>query len=105
MGKSAQEATAVLQGPKVEKLLENVTFMASEIVAESRSQLLAATADSATELDQSWSPPIFFYPDGTATTARVVLMNQRDRYVLVTMRGLTGVVSTRGLLTREELPK
>jgi prepilin-type N-terminal cleavage/methylation domain-containing protein len=105
VGESAQEAAAVLQGPKEETLPENVIFVSSEIVAETRSQLLAATADSTTELDPTWSPPIFFYPDGTATTARLVLMNQRDRYMLVTLRGMTGVVTTRGLLTREELPQ
>ncbi len=105
VGASAQEATAVSLGPKVESLPENITFMASEIVAEMRSQLLAATADSATEADQTWSAPIFFYPDGTSSTARLVLMNQHERYVMITIRGLTGVVTTRGLLTRDELPR
>lgn len=105
LGESAQDMAAVPLGPKVEVLPENILFMASEIVAENRSQLLAATADSATEADSSWSPPIFFYPDGTSSTARLVLMNQRDRYVLLTLRGLTGVVTTRGLLTQDELPR
>jgi Tfp pilus assembly protein FimT len=105
VGESAQEMATVTLGPKVEQLPENITFMACEIVAETRSQLVVATADSATEADPTWSAPIFFYPDGTSSTARLVLMNQRDRYVLLTLRGLTGVVTTRGLLTSAELPQ
>lgn len=105
IGESAQEMAAVSLGPKVETLPENIAFMASEIVAENRAQFLTATADSTTESDPTWSAPIFFYPDGTSSTARLVLMNQRDRYVLLTLRGLTGVVTTRGLLTRDELPR
>jgi hypothetical protein len=105
VGESVQEASAILLGPKVETLPEGVSFMASEIVSDTRSQVLAATADSATESDASWSVPIFFYPDGTSSTARLIVMNQRDRYVLLTLRGLTGSATTQGLLTQEELPR
>jgi prepilin-type N-terminal cleavage/methylation domain-containing protein len=105
VGASAQEATGALLGPKIEKLPESVTFMASEVANDVRSQLLVATANATTETDQVWSTPIFFYPDGTSSTARLVLMNTRDRYVLMTLRGLTGVVNSRGLLTADELPK
>lgn len=105
VGASSQEATQVMMGPKVEKLPENVTFMSSEIVGDMRAQFLAATANSASEYEQNWSTPIFFYPDGTSSTARLTLMNTRDRYVILTLRGLTGVVTSRGLLTANELPK
>ena len=105
VGESAQEMAADSLGPKVETLPEKISFNASEIVAETRAQFLTATADSATEADATWSAPIFFYPDGSSSTARVVLMNQHDRYTVLTLRGLTGVVTMRGLLTSDELPK
>lgn len=105
VGASAQDASQVMMGPKTEKLPDNVTFYSTEIVGDMRSQFLNATANSATEAEQTWSTPIFFYPDGTSSTARLILMNTRDRYVILTLRGLTGVVTSRGLLTAADLPK
>jgi Tfp pilus assembly protein FimT len=105
IGASAQEAGQLMLGPKVQKLPENVTFMSTEIVGDMRSQFLTATANSASEFEEQWSTPIFFYPDGTSSTARMVLKNNRDRYVILTLRGLTGVVTTRGLLTADDLPR
>jgi hypothetical protein len=49
------------------------------------------------------TPPVFFYPDGTTSTARLVRGNQRGRCVTVTMRGLTGVVQVSELHTQEEV--
>ena len=49
------------------------------------------------------SAPIFFYPDGTSSTARLFVKNQRERYVKLTLRGLTGVVYVSGLLSGEQL--
>jgi len=40
-----------------------------------------------------WSDPILFYPDGTATTAVIVLENQWGRQIDVQLRGLTGTVT------------
>jgi prepilin-type N-terminal cleavage/methylation domain-containing protein len=39
----------------------------------------------------AWSPPILFYPDGTASDARVVLANRRGWLATVQLRGLTGI--------------
>ena len=105
VGASAQEASQVMLGPKTEKLPDNVTFYSTEIVGDMRAQFLTATANSATESEQNWSTPIFFYPDGSSSTARLILMNTRDRYVILTLRGLTGVVTSRGLLTAADLPR
>ncbi len=39
-----------------------------------------------------WSPPIAFFPDGTTSSARVVVVNDDNRAAEVTLRGLTGTV-------------
>ncbi len=38
----------------------------------------------------TWSTPIFFFPDGTASTAAVLLKNERDQCIEIRLRGLTG---------------
>jgi prepilin-type N-terminal cleavage/methylation domain-containing protein len=38
-----------------------------------------------------WSTPIFFYPDGTTSTAAVLLKNNRGNCIEVRLRGLTGI--------------
>ncbi|MCL2710974.1 MAG: prepilin-type N-terminal cleavage/methylation domain-containing protein [Planctomycetaceae bacterium] len=37
-----------------------------------------------------WSSPIFFYPDGSSTTATMLLKNEAGRCIEVRLRGLTG---------------
>lgn len=40
-----------------------------------------------------WSAPIFFFPDGSTSTAAVLLQNDNNRCVEVRLRGLTGGTS------------
>lgn len=49
--------------------------------------------------------PVMFYPDGTTSTAELVLGNSRERFLVLSMRGLTGVVRSSDLLTADELPQ
>jgi hypothetical protein len=42
--------------------------------------------------EQSWGMPIFFFPDGTTSNAQMVLANEDQDTVTVTLRGLTGMV-------------
>ena len=85
-----------------QKLPENVVFLASETTADIRAQLVATANPDQAAVAQA-NPPIFFYPDGTTSTARIMIANQRERYVMLTMRGLTGVVEVTGLQNRGEL--
>lgn len=48
---------------------------------------------------------IMFFPDGTATNARVLLAGEHDRFVMVNLRGLTGVATVGPVLSSEELPQ
>ncbi|MCL2304382.1 MAG: dehypoxanthine futalosine cyclase [Planctomycetaceae bacterium] len=41
-----------------------------------------------------WSAPVFFFPDGTTSTAATLLKNQANRCLEVRLRGLTGTTST-----------
>lgn len=87
---------------EVETLPENVVFVASETTADLRAEtLVTANPNEAATVQET--PPIFFYPDGTTSTAKLVLANQQGRFVNLTMRGLTGVVHVSGLLIAEEL--
>ena len=43
----------------------------------------------------TWSSPIFFYPDGSSSTAAILLKNNAGRCIEVRLRGLTGT----GMLT------
>ena len=51
------------------------------------------------------SDAIFFYPDGTSSTARLVLGNDEEQFVVVQLRGLTGLAEVSSLLSFEELPQ
>ncbi len=53
----------------------------------------------------SEGPMIWFYPNGTTSTASLALANDNGRFVLLALRGLTGTVSVSGLLTENELPE
>jgi prepilin-type N-terminal cleavage/methylation domain-containing protein len=59
---------------------------------------------SATEATQSgWSKPIVFYPDGQTHSARLRLKGERNSYVEILLRGLTGVATAGRLRHEEEL--
>ena len=49
--------------------------------------------------------PILFYPDGTSSTARVLLTNRRQTLVQVSLRGLTGIAQVSDLLSASEVPQ
>ena len=87
---------------KERQLPEGVTFVGSETVSDTRAEMVAAEANQFQSLEQGWSEPIFFYPDGTTSTARLVLKNQRDRTIELTLRGLTGVVTVGDVQAPEE---
>jgi prepilin-type N-terminal cleavage/methylation domain-containing protein len=58
--------------------------------------------DDLQAIGSSWSSPIIFFPDGSASTATVVLQNDVPQYLRLTIRGLTGVARASGVLNREE---
>jgi hypothetical protein len=67
------------------KLPEGVFFVTGNI--SSSAQVLATLPVT---MEGPWSQPILFYPDGTTSDATVVLANERQHAIRVTLRGLTG---------------
>jgi len=47
--------------------------------------------------------PIIFYPDGACTTARIVLRNENDRGIALSIRGLTAVSAVGEIFQLEEV--
>jgi len=88
---SAQPAAS---GQTVEGTLpEGITFAGSETVSDLRAALAADQGGGSNQASAGLSEPIFFYPDGTASAARLLLQNERGRGILLSLRGLTGVVT------------
>ena len=88
---------------KLKQLPEEIVFVASDTTQEARELLAAQGTDALQNQDTSMSAPIFFYPDGTSSTARLFVKNQRERYIKLTLRGLTGVVYVSDLLSGEQI--
>ncbi len=80
-------------------LPQGITFVGADVMADTRTEALDAAlfAPSA-----EWSDAIYFYPDGTASTARLVLANEYSDWVEITLRGLTGVISTSDVLAGQQ---
>jgi hypothetical protein len=83
-------------------LPEGVVFMGGQAAADTRGMLVESQAIATAAAD--WSQPVYFYPDGTTSDARVLLKNEHELYVMVDLRGLTGITSVSDVLTAEELP-
>ena len=110
-------------GGTIVKLPESVIFADAIAVTEERSAFyLGLTAPGETQTDdieiyqteaimtgeirlgetpgtdgKAWSVPIFFYPDGSTSTAAVLLKNENGRCIEVRLRGLTGTGRATGI--------
>ncbi len=70
-------------------LPDGFVFQTAERTLDSRASM-AESALSGTGIDTS-TPPVLFYPDGTASEATVTIANQYGRSIAVSLRGLTGI--------------
>jgi prepilin-type N-terminal cleavage/methylation domain-containing protein len=85
-------------------LPEQITFHGGQLAVEdviSGERQVASMKSAGDEL----STPILFFPDGTTSEASVVLANDRNQFVRLSLRGLTGVGRATQILSREELQK
>jgi hypothetical protein len=87
-------ATTVLE--RRGELPEGITFHAAEKVVEAR----ASQADAS---DTGTAPQIFFYSDGTTSTAQVLITNNGQRFLKVQLRGMTGISQAGDAVSAEEL--
>jgi len=74
---------------------ENVSEIEAVTLGEMR---LGETASSGGMI---WSSPIFFYPDGTTSTAAVLLKNEMGRCTEVRLRGLTCTATVTEITTQD----
>lgn len=98
-GDAAATSTAsqpVAELPAREQTLpEGVTFVGSETAPDTRASTIVSAATGGSE-------PILFYPDGTTSTARLVLRNEYGRTIELSLRGLTGIVTVGETTAAEE---
>jgi Tfp pilus assembly protein FimT len=80
------------------KLPDGVTFFRAEKVVDAR------TAQTEGAGGQT-APQLYFYPDGTTSTAQVLLANNNARYLKVELRGLTGVPKVGEVISAAELER
>ena len=74
-----------------QKMLEaGVLFASADILNDMRSLSEQTVSDSMQSGASGWSQPILFYPDGSTTTAHLVIQDARGRRMAVQLRGLTG---------------
>jgi Tfp pilus assembly protein FimT len=82
----------------------SIVFQSGQIAVEdalSAERQVASMQSTGDEL----STPILFFPDGTTSQASVVLANDRNQFLRLTLRGLTGVGRATSILSREELQR
>lgn len=85
------------------ELPQGVAFYAAETLAESRD--LATEQEVGGSAGGTYERRIYFYPDGTCSTAQLVLFNDREQFVTVDLRGLTGASRVSEIQTRQEVPQ
>jgi len=83
-------------------LPEGIVFVGGDASSDSRGAQLQNTFAPP---DSTQARPILFYPDGTTSTARLAVSNEkRNYYVVLSLRGLTGIAQASDLVTAQELP-
>lgn len=75
------------------RLPDRVCFVGGQTVVDARDQAAAMSSNSSPDAALTQVDPIFFYPDGTTSTARVQLQNEYGRMMELSLRGLTGVAT------------
>jgi len=102
---AAAEPTAMSLSPTfVRTLPDGVTLreLASldDVTAPPQSPMQMPMQAIAPTMNNAVSP-VYFHPDGTTSSARVVLVNDRGMHVEVRLRGLTGAVSVGDVLVSD----
>lgn len=102
---SSSSATipAVPPQPIEAEVPDGVKFAGGDVTDDTRAAAIANQERARGSIDLSWSQPIFFYPDGTATAARVALVGQRERAIVIELRSLTGGARIGDIVSQESL--
>jgi hypothetical protein len=91
MSSGASATSPAASRPTIEDALpEGVVFYGGDVASDTRSDQFLAQERTTGSVDLSWSQPVLFYPDGTALAARVAVVGDRNRAIVVEVRSLTG---------------
>ncbi len=96
---------AVLTGQgsgSTRQLSEGVQFSAVETLVDSRNALAIQQAGGTVPIDvgssqgdgSGLSSPLLLYPDGSCTTAQIILADSKGRRMAIQLRGVTGQLKT-----------
>lgn len=86
--------SAVDTSADLKQLLEGVQFAAVETLIDNRSALdLEKSGETASAGNNGISTPVLFYPDGSSTTAQIILVDTKGRRMAIQIRGVTGQLS------------
>lgn len=88
-----------------EEIAEGTMFVSVANLVDLRSARVLEQLQMSGAAAQQLSEPILFYPDGTSTTTQLVLVNNQQQFVVVRLRGLTGMTEVSELLTPDEVPQ
>ena len=105
-GVSGGVSTSVVDASSgLKQLSSGVQFSAIETLVDSRNALELQNSGEATPTagvavtTDGLSSPLLVYPDGSTTTAQIVLVDQRGRRMAIQIRGVTGQLSSFRLMS------
>lgn len=79
---------------KTRKLPQDVRFVDGEVAFDTRATILEESTEATSgDLTENCLEPIMFFPDGTTSTATLILENKYERRIELSLRGLTGVIT------------
>ncbi len=103
VGQAPVDEGIVAQAVQVE-LPEGVIFSGSAVEMTTRDLDSVQDGSQIQALGQVASPNLLFYPDGTSSTARIIIANQGTSYsLIIQLRGLTGISKITDLLNPDQL--
>jgi len=100
---ASTDQSGLTEKNKSRPLPDGVTFLGGETAVDTRAALVISEGDQTNAVAEGWSDPILFYPDGTTSTARLILKNENGRCIELALRGLTGTVTVGEILLVEEV--
>ncbi|GHT21673.1 prepilin-type N-terminal cleavage/methylation domain-containing protein [Planctomycetales bacterium] len=83
--------------------LVNPADTTADTIDDNGETLLEHENDAPQISSGNWSAPIFFYPDGTASTATVIIKNGVGKSIQLNLRGLTGIAKV-GEIANLQMP-
>jgi prepilin-type N-terminal cleavage/methylation domain-containing protein len=86
------------------ELPDGVIFAGGYFESDSRSAQIQQESQAALMAAGNQVAPILFYPDGTTSDAELILSNDQQLFVRVTLRSLTGIAKVSDLMNANELP-